>query len=118
MAEKLGLPHVSTITALELGDGFLKAEREIEGGKEIVEASLPCVLTCQKGLNEPRLPSLPNIMKAKKKPLDETTPVDYGVDVTPRLSVVTTTEPEARKAGIMVGSVDELVEKLKEAGAV
>ena len=76
---------------------------EIEGGKEIVTAPLPALLTCQKGLNEPRLPSLPNIMKAKKKPLDEKTPADYGVDVTPRLEIVKTTEPEARKAGEIVG---------------
>ena len=69
-------------------------------------------------LNEPRYASLPNIMKAKKKPLDEKTPADYGVDVTPRLTITKTVEPEARKAGEIVGSVDELVAKLKEAGAV
>ena len=64
VADKLGLPHVSVITGLELGEGKLTAHREIEGGREVVAAPLPCVLTCQKGLNEPRLPSLPNIMKA------------------------------------------------------
>jgi electron transfer flavoprotein beta subunit len=69
-------------------------------------------------LNEPRYASLPNIMKAKKKQLDEKTPADYGVDATPRLKIVKTTEPEVRKAGIMVKSVDELVEKLREAGVV
>jgi len=69
-------------------------------------------------LKEPRYASLPNIMKAKKKPLDVKSAADYGVDVSPRLTIVKTTEPEARAAGIKVGSVDELVEKLKEAGAV
>ena len=69
-------------------------------------------------MNEPRYASLPNIMKAKKKPLDEKTPADYGVDVTPRLAVVKTTEPATRKAGVKVKSVDELVAKLKEMGAV
>ncbi|MCP1168422.1 electron transfer flavoprotein subunit beta/FixA family protein, partial [Limimaricola sp. ASW11-118] len=69
-------------------------------------------------LNEPRYASLPNIMKAKKKPLDEKTAADYGVDVSPRLEVVKTAEPPERKAGMMVGSVDELVEKLKDLGVV
>jgi electron transfer flavoprotein beta subunit len=81
LAEKLGLPHVSTITSLELGDGNLTAHREIEGGKEVVEASLPAVLTCQKGLNEPRLPSLPNIMKAGMKPQETLTCADLGIEV-------------------------------------
>jgi electron transfer flavoprotein beta subunit len=80
VAEQLGLPHISTITALDLGADSLKAEREIEGGKETVEASLPCVLTCQKGLNEPRLPSLPNIMKAGMKPMETVTCADLGVE--------------------------------------
>ncbi len=82
VAEKLGLPHVSTITALELGDGgTLTAHREIEGGKEIVTAAMPAVLTCQKGLNEPRLPSLPNIMKANMKPIEKLTCADLGLEV-------------------------------------
>jgi electron transfer flavoprotein beta subunit len=79
---------------------------------------MPSVITVDLRLNEPRYASLPNIMKAKKKPLDEKSAADYGVDVTPRLKVVKTTEPAARAAGIKVGSVDELVAKLKEAGAV
>jgi electron transfer flavoprotein beta subunit len=81
VAEKLGLPHVSTITKLELGEGTLTAHREIEGGKEVVESSLPAVLTCQKGLNEPRLPSLPNIMKAGMKPQETVTCADLGIEV-------------------------------------
>jgi len=80
---------------------------------------MPAIVTVDLLLNEPRYASLPNIMKAKKKPLDEKTPGDYGVDVTPRLTVVKTEEPAARKAGVMVGSVDELLDKLKnEAGVL
>jgi electron transfer flavoprotein beta subunit len=99
-------------------DGKAKIEREIDGGLQTVEVKLPAIMTTDLRLNEPRYASLPNIMKAKKKPLDEKTAADYGVDVSPRLEIVTTSEPEARAAGIVVGSVDELVEKLKEAGAV
>jgi electron transfer flavoprotein beta subunit len=80
VAEYLGIPHVSTITDLELQDGKLTAHREIEGGKEIVSAPLPALLTCQKGLNEPRLPSLPNIMKAGSKPMETVTCADLGIE--------------------------------------
>ncbi len=79
---------------------------------------MPAIISVDLRLNEPRYASLPNIMKAKKKPLDEKTPADYGVDVSPRLTVVKTSEPEARKAGVIVKTVDELVAKLKEAGAI
>ena len=79
---------------------------------------MPTIVTVDLRLNEPRYASLPNIMKAKKKPLDEKTAADYGVDVTPRLEVIKTAEPAERSAGIMVASVDELITKLKEAGAV
>lgn len=92
--------------------------REVDGGLQTIEVNLPTVLTVDLRLNEPRYASLPNIMKAKKKPLDEKTPADYGVDVSPRLTIVSTKEPEERAAGVIVGSVDDLVEKLKEAGAV
>ena len=92
--------------------------REVDGGLQTIEVKMPAIISVDLRLNEPRYASLPNIMKAKKKPLDEKTAADYGVDVAPRLEIVGTTEPEARAAGIIVGSVDELVEKLKEAGAV
>jgi electron transfer flavoprotein beta subunit len=92
--------------------------REVDGGLQTIKVKMPSVITVDLRLNEPRYASLPNIMKAKKKPLDEKSAADYGVDVTPRLKVVKTTEPAARAAGIKVGSVDELVAKLKEAGAV
>lgn len=93
--------------------------REVDGGLQTIKVKLPAIISVDLRLNEPRYASLPNIMKAKKKPLDEKTPADYGVDVTPRLSVVKTSEPAARAAGVKVGSVDELVAKLKdEAGVI
>ena len=95
-----------------------KVTREVDGGLQTIEVTMPTVVTVDLRLNEPRYASLPNIMKAKKKPLDEKTAEDYGVDVSNRLEVVKTEEPAERAAGIKVGSVDELVAKLKEAGAV
>jgi electron transfer flavoprotein beta subunit len=92
--------------------------REVDGGLQTIKVAMPSVITVDLRLNEPRYASLPNIMKAKKKPLDEKTAADYGVDVAPRLEIVKTVEPAARAAGIKVGSVDELVAKLKEAGTV
>ncbi|ATI43681.1 electron transfer flavoprotein subunit beta (plasmid) [Pacificitalea manganoxidans] len=95
-----------------------KVTREVDGGLQTIEVTMPTVVTVDLRLNEPRYASLPNIMKAKKKPLDEKTAEDYGVDVSNRLEIVKTVEPAERAAGIQVGSVDELVAKLKEAGAV
>ncbi len=92
--------------------------REVDGGLQTIKVNMPTVITVDLRLNEPRYASLPNIMKAKKKPLDEKTPADYGVEVKNRLEIVKTVEPAARAAGIKVGSVDELMAKLKEAGAV
>ena len=92
--------------------------REVDDGLQTIKVNMPTVITVDLRLNEPRYASLPNIMKAKKKPLDEKTPADYGVEVKNRLEIVKTVEPAARAAGIKVGSVDELVAKLKEAGAV
>ncbi len=107
VAEHLGMAHVSTITKLELGENTLKAEREIEGGKEIVEASLPCALTCQKGLNEPRLPSLPNIMKAGMKPMETVTCAGLGIAVPANLvNVKLYSPPPARGACKLVEAED------------
>ena len=100
------------------GDAAL-VTREVDGGLQTIKVAMPAIVTVDLRLNEPRYASLPNIMKAKKKPLDEKTAADYGVDVTPRLEIVKTTEPESRKAGVKVGSVDELIAKLKdEAGVI
>jgi electron transfer flavoprotein beta subunit len=99
------------------GDG-MKITREVDGGLQTVQLKSPAIVTTDLRLNEPRYASLPNIMKAKKKPIDDKTPEAYGVDVSPRLQIVKTVEPGGRKAGAKVGSVAELVGKLKEAGVL
>jgi electron transfer flavoprotein beta subunit len=119
LAALLGWPQATFASALEVGDGKATVTREVDGGLQTIEVKLPAVVTVDLRLNEPRYASLPNIMKAKKKPLEEKTAADYGVDVTPRLKVVKTAEPATRKAGVKVGSVDELIQKLKtEAGVI
>ena len=118
LAALLGWSQATFASALEIDGDTAKVTREVDGGLQTIEVKMPTIVTVDLRLNEPRYASLPNIMKAKKKPLEEKTPADYGVEAEPRLTIVKTTEPEARKAGIMVGSVDELVSKLKEAGVV
>ena len=114
-----GFPQATFASKVELGDGSVSVTREVDGGLQTIELKLPAVVTTDLRLNEPRYASLPNIMKAKKKPLDKKSPADLGVDVSPRLKVVKTEEPAGRKAGIKVKSVAELVEKLKtEAGVL
>ena len=114
----LGWSQATFASELVVDGDTATVTREVDGGLQTIKVKMPTIVTVDLRLNQPRYASLPNIMKAKKKQMDEKTPADYGVDVTPRLQVVTTTEPETRKAGIIVGSVDELIEKLKEAGAV
>jgi electron transfer flavoprotein beta subunit len=118
LAALLGWPQATFASKLELGDGKATVTREVDGGLQVITVDLPAIVTVDLRLNEPRYASLPNIMKAKKKPLDEKTAADYGVDLTPRLKVLKTVEPATRKAGVRVGSVDELVEKLKTAAGV
>ncbi|ATI43692.1 electron transfer flavoprotein subunit beta (plasmid) [Pacificitalea manganoxidans] len=114
----LGWSQAAFASLLDIHGDHALVTREVDGGLQTIKVKLPTIVTADLRLNEPRYASLPNIMKAKKKQLDEKTSADYGVDVTPRLTVVKTAEPAARAAGIKVGSVDELVAKLKEAGAV
>jgi len=114
----LGWSQATFASELDIDGDSAKVTREVDGGLQTISVKMPAIVTADLRLNEPRYASLPNIMKAKKKPLDEKTAEDYGVDVTPRLEVVKTSEPAERAAGITVGSVDELVAKLKEAGAV
>ncbi len=114
----LGWSQGTFASELDIDGDNAVVTREVDGGLQTIKVKMPAIVTVDLRLNEPRYASLPNIMKAKKKPLDEKTADDYGVDVTPRLEIVKTSEPAARAAGIMVGSVDELVAKLKEAGAV
>ena len=93
--------------------------REVDGGLQTIKINMPAVITTDLRLNEPRYASLPNIMKAKKKPIDQKSPADFGVDISPRLTVLKVVEPPKRQAGIKVESVSELVEKLKnEAGVI
>ena len=114
----LGWSQATFASQVDIEGDSAKVTREVDGGLQTISVKLPTIVTVDLRLNEPRYASLPNIMKAKKKPLDEKSAADLGVDVTPRLQVVKTAEPEARKAGEIVGSVDDLVAKLKDAGAL
>jgi electron transfer flavoprotein beta subunit len=119
LAALLGWPQGTFAFRVVVGDGVIDVTREIDGGLQTVSLKLPAIVTTDLRLNEPRYASLPNIMKAKKKPLEEISPETLGVDVSPRLTVVKTTEPAGRKAGVKVASVAELVDKLKnEAGVL
>ena len=113
-----GMGQGTFASEVKIGDGAVEVVREVDGGLQTVSLTLPAIITTDLRLNEPRYASLPNIMKAKKKPLDEKTAADYGVDTAPRLEIVKTAEPAARQAGEIVGSVDDLVAKLKEKGVV
>ncbi|MEE1613983.1 electron transfer flavoprotein subunit beta/FixA family protein [Microvirga sp. CF3016] len=119
LAALLGWPQGTFAFKVNVGEGSIDVTREVDGGLQTVGLKLPAIVTTDLRLNEPRYASLPNIMKAKKKPLDETSPETLGVDVSPRLKVIKTAEPGGRKAGVKVGSVAELVQKLKvEAGVL
>jgi electron transfer flavoprotein beta subunit len=119
LAALTGRPQGTFASKLVIeGDEFL-VTREVDGGLQTVRLKGPAIVTTDLRLNEPRYASLPNIMKAKKKPIDEKTPADYGVDIAPRLEVLKTTAPPTRKAGVKVASVGELIDKLKnEAGVL
>ena len=115
----LGWSQATFASEIEISDGAATVTREVDGGLQTIRVTLPAVITVDLRLNEPRYASLPNIMKAKKKPLDEKTAADFGVDVSPRLEVVKTVEPATRAAGVKVASVSELITKLKdEAGVI
>jgi electron transfer flavoprotein beta subunit len=118
LAALLGWSQATFASKLEVDGSDFKVTREVDGGLQTVKLKGPAIVTTDLRLNEPRYASLPNIMKAKKKPIDEKTPADYGVDVAPRLKVLKTTEPGGRKAGVKVKSVAELVAGLKEAGVI
>jgi electron transfer flavoprotein beta subunit len=118
LAALLGWPQGTFASKVVAGDGGITVTREIDGGLETVELTLPAVVTSDLRLNEPRYASLPNIMKAKKKPLETVKPEDLGVDLTPRLKTLKVAEPSGRQAGIKVGSVQELVEKLRNEARV
>ncbi|MEE9376335.1 MAG: electron transfer flavoprotein subunit beta/FixA family protein [Rhizobiaceae bacterium] len=115
----LGWSQATFASKVEIDGKSANVTREVDGGLQTIKVSLPLIVTTDLRLNEPRYASLPNIMKAKKKPMDEKTPADYGVDTSPRLTIVDTQEPPKRKAGVIVADVAELVDKLKnEAGVL
>jgi len=118
LAALLGWPQGTFASKVALEGEAAMVTREVDGGLQTVRLKIPAIVTTDLRLNEPRYASLPNIMKAKKKPIEEKTAADYGVDIKSRLEVIKTAEPPVRKAGVKVGSVVELVEKLKESGAV
>ena len=119
LAALLGWPQGTFASKIEPAGDSVSVTREVDGGLETLKLRLPAIVTTDLRLNEPRYPTLPNIMKAKKKPLDTKKPEDFGVDVAPRLQVLKTTEPPQRKGGVKVADVAELVAKLKtEAGVL
>lgn len=113
LAARLGWPQGTFASRVEIADGKVEVAREVDGGTETVSLTLPAVITADLRLNEPRYASLPNIMKARKKPLETIAADSLGVDLTPRLKIVSVAEPPERKAGVIVETVEELVEKLK-----
>jgi len=118
VAALAGLPQATFASKVVVADGKATVSREVDGGSETLSLTLPAVITTDLRLNEPRYVTLPNIMKAKKKPLETVKPVDLGVDVTPRLKTLKVTEPAKRSAGVMVPDVKTLVEKLKNEAKV
>jgi len=118
LAALLGWPQATFASKLEAVDGGLHVTREVDGGLQTLSMPLPAIVTTDLRLNEPRYASLPNIMKAKKKPLEEMTPADLGVDLAPRLKVLKTTEPPERQGGVKVESVQELIDKLRNEARV
>ncbi|MDO6592134.1 electron transfer flavoprotein subunit beta/FixA family protein [Loktanella sp. D2R18] len=118
LAALLGWGQATSASKLELTDGTARVTREVDGGLQLVDVKMPAIITCDLRLNEPRYASLPNIMKAKRKPLQIISAAEYGVDAAPRLIVNKTVEPPQRAAGEILASVDALVSKLKEVGAV
>jgi electron transfer flavoprotein beta subunit len=119
LAGLLGWPQATFASKLAVEDGGFTVTREVDAGLEVIKLKMPALITTDLRLNEPRYASLPNIMKAKKKPIDEKSPADYGVDIAPRLQVIKTSEPPGRKSGAKVASVADLIGKLKnEAGVL
>ena len=118
LAALLGWPQGTFAHSLEMGDGNAKITREIDGGLQTVEVKLPAVMTTDLRLNQPRYASLPNIMKAKKKPIDEKSAADLGIDITPRFKVLKVSEPPKRGGGVKLAGVGELLDKLKADGVL
>ena len=118
LAALLGWAQGTFASKVEVEGEHVRVTREVDGGLETVRLKLPAIVTTDLRLNEPRYASLPNIMKAKSKPLAQKTPEDYGVDIAPRLTTVSVREPSKREAGIKVTSVDELIDRLRTVGVI
>ncbi len=118
LAALLGWSQATFASEVKVEGDSATVTREVDGGLQTIKVKMPAIVTVDLRLNEPRYASLPNIMKAKRKPLDEKTPADYGVDVSPRLTITNTAEPQGRAAGVKVADVAELVSKLKDAGVI
>jgi electron transfer flavoprotein beta subunit len=118
LAALLGWSQATFASKIEIDGGSANVIREVDGGLETLKVTMPCIVTTDLRLNEPRYASLPNIMKAKKKPIDQTVPADLGVDITPRLKTLKVVEPAKREAGVMVEDVAQLVDKLKNEAKV
>ena len=118
LAALLNWPQATFASKIDVKDKSLEVTREVDEGLETIEVNIPAIVTCDLRLNEPRYASLPNIMKAKKKPLDQMSATDLGVDTKPRIEQIKVEEPPKRKAGIKVASVEELVQKLKNEAKV
>ncbi len=118
LAALLGWSQATFASELVIDGDFATVTREVDGGLQTIKAKMPAIVTVDLRLNEPRYASLPNIMKAKRKPMEEKTPADYGVGITPRLTITNTTEPAGRAAGVIVADVAELVAKLKDEAGV
>lgn len=118
LAGLLNWPQANNASKVEISDDYVTVTREVDGGADTLRAKLPMIVTVDLRLNEPRYASLPNIMKAKKKPLEKLKPTDLGIELSKRLEVLKVEEPPVRSAGVLVGSVDELIEKLKETKAI
>ena len=114
----LGWSQATFASKIEVGDGALTVTREVDGGLETISVKTPAIVTTDLRLNEPRYASLPNIMKAKKKPIDQSSPADLGVDPAPRLATLKVVEPAKRGGGVKVADVGELVSKLKNEAKV
>jgi electron transfer flavoprotein beta subunit len=118
LAALLGWSQATFASKIEIDGGSANVIREVDGGLETLKVTMPCIVTTDLRLNEPRYASLPNIMKAKKKPIDQMVPADLGVDITPRLTTLKVVEPAKREAGVMVEDVAQLVDKLKNEAKV
>ena len=118
LAAHLNWPQATFASKIEVNDKSLQVIREVDEGLETIEVNTPAIVTCDLRLNEPRYASLPNIMKAKKKPIEQINASDLGVDTNPRIEHIKIEEPPKRKAGIKVASVEELVQKLKKEAKV